>query len=231
MQSKCCNSDIDTGYGFSTSHGFRGLGIYGFCTKCFKLTDWVDDVESNSKEEIEHNKENLNRIQNSERKSNMSGITIDSQYIITKALETKNKNIETLVAHFILRNPELNIDEIEIVADHKGLKTSVQKKDALIKLKAENEKLKKNSDFSCCDNKDYLSALRQLTYDVFFREENQNTAVVDTIWTNDFCTSFDNISSLLNIEVSNWADMEEIKVKLEECLKINSTPPFINKDN
>jgi hypothetical protein len=76
------------------------------------------------------------------------------------------------------------------------------------------------SDGTCCDNKNYLSALRQLTYDVFFKEENINTAVVDTIWHNKYCTSFENICCLLNLEVKNWADMDEIKSKLEEKLNI-----------
>lgn len=74
------------------------------------------------------------------------------------------------------------------------------------------------ADGTCCDNKNYLSALRQLTYDVFF---NESPAVIDTIWHNNHCTSFENIIPLLNLEVSDWSDMDEIKTELENKLNIN----------
>ena len=54
---KCCFlPEFDTGYGFGAGSGWKGLGIYKYCTSCYKTIEFIDDIECNSPEEIEHNK-------------------------------------------------------------------------------------------------------------------------------------------------------------------------------
>lgn len=51
---KCTHKNIHRGYGFLSE--FRGLGIYEVCEDCGKVLDWIDDIECNTSQEIEHNK-------------------------------------------------------------------------------------------------------------------------------------------------------------------------------
>ena len=69
------------------------------------------------------------------------------------------------------------------------------------------------------ENKELLGALRGLFYDVFFKKDNQNTAVVDTIWHNTMTTSFDQFSEYLDLPIENWADMDEIETVLSAKIK------------
>lgn len=55
----CTHEGKELGYGFASSAGFKGLGIHHFCVDCFKILDWIDDLECNTPEEIEHNKKRL----------------------------------------------------------------------------------------------------------------------------------------------------------------------------
>ena len=61
-------------------------------------------------------------------------------------------------------------------------------------------------------------ALCEIAYDVFFNTGNSG-AIVDTIWHDEFTTSFDNIAPHLGIDCKDWADMNEVKSKLLEKLK------------
>lgn len=53
---ECTHPELDCGYGFAASSGWRGLGIYEYCTTCYKTLAFSDDFECNNLEEIEHNR-------------------------------------------------------------------------------------------------------------------------------------------------------------------------------
>lgn len=52
----CQHPELDVGYGFGTSSGWRGIGGYRYCTTCYHVVEFYDDTESMFPEEIEHNK-------------------------------------------------------------------------------------------------------------------------------------------------------------------------------
>lgn len=55
-QLNCKHTELDSGYGFGAGSGWRGLGIYEYCTDCYLTLKFMDDEECNSPEEIEHNR-------------------------------------------------------------------------------------------------------------------------------------------------------------------------------
>lgn len=56
IQTACKHINQDSGYGFSSGSGWRGLGVYKYCKDCYLTLEFMDDPECNSDEEIEHNK-------------------------------------------------------------------------------------------------------------------------------------------------------------------------------
>lgn len=53
---ECKHINVDFGYGYAYKSGWRGLGAYDYCTDCYTVLEFHDDYESNTPEEIEHNK-------------------------------------------------------------------------------------------------------------------------------------------------------------------------------
>ena len=56
---ECIHKNKICQYGFATSYGFRGLGLYEVCADCYKLLWWGDDLQCNTEQEVEHNKRQL----------------------------------------------------------------------------------------------------------------------------------------------------------------------------
>lgn len=61
-KSICCNDLIDDNYGFARGAGFKGMGVYGICCKCFRICSWTNDAEMNTDEENQHNLRHIKMI-------------------------------------------------------------------------------------------------------------------------------------------------------------------------
>jgi hypothetical protein len=63
MAEKCKHENTCRGYGFLRTKGFQGIGVYEICDDCYKVLDWIDDVEMNTKEEFAHNQKMLKKLE------------------------------------------------------------------------------------------------------------------------------------------------------------------------
>lgn len=52
----CKHPEVEYGYGFGRSSGWKGIGGYKFCTSCWTTLEFFDDIECMTPEEIEHNR-------------------------------------------------------------------------------------------------------------------------------------------------------------------------------
>ena len=71
------------------------------------------------------------------------------------------------------------------------------------RMRAKIDKLEK-------ENRELVGALRGLFYDVFFKKDNQNTDVVDTIWHDTMTTSFDQFSEYLGLSIDDWSNIDGV---------------------
>lgn len=56
IKKKCLHLELEDGYGFAASSGWKGIGRYRYCTTCYKVIEFVDDVQCMSASEIKYNK-------------------------------------------------------------------------------------------------------------------------------------------------------------------------------
>lgn len=53
---KCGHYNLEFSYGFGHSDGWKGIGGYKYCTRCYKIIQFFDDEQCMTPEEIEHNR-------------------------------------------------------------------------------------------------------------------------------------------------------------------------------